>query len=169
VGNFDSSLNSSGDFSLILMLDVLEHMTDPVSALRYAVDLLAADGKLLITVPAFMSLWTGHDIINNHVTRYTEASFREMARGAGLQIESTRYFFHWLYPVKMARRAVEQVLGGEPRLARVPPRWVNAPLYWFSLLDNRAFSSLPLPFGTSLLVFASKGIGETDDSSKTNR
>jgi 2-polyprenyl-3-methyl-5-hydroxy-6-metoxy-1,4-benzoquinol methylase len=106
IGNFDRSLNLSGGHSLILMLDVLEHLTDPVSALRYALELLAADGKLLITVPAFNSLWTNHDIINNHVTRYTRASFRQMAHGAGLQIENSRYFFHWLYPVKMASRVV---------------------------------------------------------------
>jgi len=169
VGNFDRNLNLSGEFSLILMLDVLEHLIDPVSALRYALDLLAADGKLLITVPAFNSLWTNHDIINNHVTRYTKASFRQMARGAGLRIESFRYFFHWLYPVKMASRMVERMLGSDPTPARVPPRWVNAPLYWFSLLENRACFSLSLPFGSSLLVFGSKGTEETQDSSRTNR
>jgi len=160
VGNFDRSLNLNGDYALILMLDVLEHLTDPASALRYALELLAADGKLLITVPAFNSLWTNHDIINHHLTRYTKASFRQMAQGTGLEIESCRYFFHWLYPVKMASRVVERMLGSEPRPARVPPHWINTPLYWFSLLENRACSRLPLPFGSSLMIFGSAGLGE---------
>jgi SAM-dependent methyltransferase len=155
VGSFDRSLNLSGAYSLILMLDILEHLTDPASALRYALELLAADGRLLITVPAFNSLWTNHDTINNHVTRYTKASFRQMAHGTGLQIDSSQYFFHWLHPVKMASRLVERMLGREPRPAQVPRGWVNTPLYWFSFLDNKIFSNLPLPFGSSLLIFGS--------------
>jgi 2-polyprenyl-3-methyl-5-hydroxy-6-metoxy-1,4-benzoquinol methylase len=159
VGNFDRNLNLKGGYSLILMLDVLEHLTDPASALRYALELLGADGKLLITVPAFTALWTNHDIINNHVTRYTKASFRQMAHGTGLQIEGCRYFFHWLHPVKMASRVVERILGSEPKPAQVPPRWVNTPLYWLSYLDSKSFSHLPLPFGSSLLIFGGPSSG----------
>ena len=110
---------------------------------------------MLITVPAFNSLWTNHDTINNHVARYTKASFRQMAHGTGLQIESSQYFFHRLHAVKMENRMVERMLGSEPQPVRVPPRWVNTPLYWFSFLDNKIFSNLPLPFGSSLLIFGS--------------
>ncbi len=168
VGNFDRSLNLSGAYSLILMLDVLEHLTDPASAIRYALELLAADGRVLITVPAFNSLWTNHDNINNHVTRYTKASFRQMAHGTGLLIDSSQYFFHWLYPVKMASRVVERILEREPRPAQVPRRWVNTPLYWFSLLDNKISSNLPLPFGSSLLIFGSARSGASPNSTRMN-
>lgn len=69
------------DYSLILMLDVLEHLEDPVGALQHAVDLLTPEGTLLITVPAFMALWTNHDVLNHHLTRYTKRSFSNVARG----------------------------------------------------------------------------------------
>jgi len=164
VGNFDQSLNLSTDFSLILMLDVLEHMTDPVSALRFALELLAPEGKLLVTVPAFNILWTNHDTINNHVTRYTKASFRETARRAGLQVETDRYFFHWLFPVKMVSRVAERMVRSEPRPPRVPPVWVNKPLYWFSMLENKTCSNLPLSFGSSLLVLGSRAVTTSDSS-----
>ena len=160
VGDFDRSLNLSGGYSLILMLDVLEHLIDPAAALRYALELLGTDGKLLITVPAFNSLWTNHDTINNHLARYTKASFRQMAHHTGLQIESSQYFFHWLHPVKMASRMIERMLGSEPQPVRVPARWVNSLLYWFSFLDNKIFFNLPLPFGSSLLIFGSAEPGK---------
>lgn len=156
VGNFDPSLPLDGDFGLILMLDVLEHMHDPVAALRFALSKLDSDGKLLITVPAFNTLWTNHDVINHHVTRYTKSSFREVAREAGVFVEADRYFFHWLFPIKAARRMAERVLGSKPTPAQAPPEWINRTLYRFSLLENQVSSILPLPFGSSLLVFGSR-------------
>jgi 2-polyprenyl-3-methyl-5-hydroxy-6-metoxy-1,4-benzoquinol methylase len=161
VGTFDRSLNLSKRFSIILMLDVLEHMSDPVSALRFALELLQPGGKLLITVPAFNALWTNHDTINNHLTRYTKASFRDTACQAGLQIERARYFFHWLFPVKMVSRVVESMFRSEPRPPRVPPVWINNPLYLFSMLENKVCSSLPVPFGSSLLVLGAKAEAKT--------
>jgi 2-polyprenyl-3-methyl-5-hydroxy-6-metoxy-1,4-benzoquinol methylase len=37
------------------MLDVLEHLEDPVAALRHALGLLAPEGTMIITVPAFLA------------------------------------------------------------------------------------------------------------------
>jgi SAM-dependent methyltransferase len=156
VGNFDPTLKLNTNFGLILMLDVLEHMRDPTTALRYALTLLAPNGKILITVPAFQSLWTSHDVLNEHIARYTKRTFRSVARDAGLQIESDNYFFHWLFPVKMLTRISENILGSRPRPPRLPPRRINQALYWFSLLENRALSGGRLPFGSSLLVFGSR-------------
>ena len=47
--------------SLVLMMDVLEHVDDDVGLLRAYSRNLPADGQLLITVPAFQFLWSGHD------------------------------------------------------------------------------------------------------------
>jgi len=167
IGDFNPNLGLSRDFSLILMLDVLEHLADPVSALKYALELLAPQGKVLITVPAFNWLWTNHDIINLHHSRYTKTSLRTLARHAGLQIELERYFFNWLFPVKIATGAIERMLNSRPRLPRVPSPWVNKALYWFSVLENSAFSVLPLPWGSSLLMFGSKDTLKADVSTDT--
>lgn len=156
VGNFDSSLGLSGDFNLILMLDVLEHMDDPVTALQFALSRLARDGKLLITLPAFNALWTNHDVINHHVTRYTKSSFKEISDQAGICVEVDRYFFHWLFPMKAACRVAEAVFGSEPKPTRVPRPWINNALYRLSLLENKVSSVSPLPFGSSLLILGSK-------------
>ncbi len=74
VGTFDECLRLDGQFSLILMLDVLEHMPEPVRAIRYALHLLDPGGILLITVPAFTLLWTTHDTITLHEEEFSEIS-----------------------------------------------------------------------------------------------
>src|SRR5215472_120091 len=43
VRRFDRSFNAGRHYSLILMLDVLEHLEDPVEALKHAMDLLTAE------------------------------------------------------------------------------------------------------------------------------
>jgi SAM-dependent methyltransferase len=45
-------LSSTGEvFDVVVLADVLEHLDDPSSILKMAVDLLAPDGRLLVTVP----------------------------------------------------------------------------------------------------------------------
>ncbi len=46
------TLSTAGEvFDVVVMADVLEHLEDPASILKIAVDLLAPDGRLLVTVP----------------------------------------------------------------------------------------------------------------------
>jgi len=156
VGAFDRSFQPGKRYSLILMLDVLEHLPDPEEALHHALSLLEPNGTLFATVPAFRSLWTNHDVLNAHFTRYTKQSFRELARRAGLRVETERYFFQWMFPAKLAARAGERLFRLQPKPPVVPPRWVNAALYMLSRLEERTLGSLPCPFGSSLMVMGSK-------------
>ncbi len=156
VGPFDDTFQPGKQYSLILMLDVLEHLQDPVGALRHALQLLAPGGTLLVTVPAFRLLWTNHDVINQHFTRYTKSSFREVARQAGLRIETERYWFQWLFPLKLAQRVAEQFFALQRTLPNIPPRWVNESLFLLSRLEQKTLSVLPVPFGSSLMVVARK-------------
>src|SRR5690606_16997046 len=67
---FDRSFRPERSFARILMLDVLEHLDDARSAIEHVHDLLQPGGKFYCTVPAFRSLWTNHDVLNQHVTRF---------------------------------------------------------------------------------------------------
>jgi len=157
VAPFDERFRPGKRYALILMLDVLEHMPEPARALRHALTLLEPGGTFLATVPAFNALWTTHDDINHHYTRYTRRSFRALAREGGLRVDLERYFFHWTVPAKLAARAAEAVLRPEPTPPRVPPRWVNEPLYALSRLEARVLGPLRLPFGSSLMVVGGAG------------
>ena len=154
---FDARFRPGKHYGVILMLDVLEHLDDPQGALRHAVDLLADDGALVVTVPAFRSLWTSHDDLNHHYTRYTKRSFRPLAAEAGLAIDQARYFFHWTCAAKLAVRVKERLWQREPRPEAVPAAVVNRALYALSMFEQQTIGRLPLPIGTSLLVVGRKG------------
>lgn len=149
---FDDTFRPGRCYALILLLDVLEHMADPLSCLRRAVELLEPRGRAIVTVPALPALWTSHDELNQHFARYTRRSLDDLAWRAGARVELSRYFFQWVVPLKVAVRWKEAILRPEPRSPRIPPRWLNAALQGLSRLEQRTVSRMPIPFGSSLLA-----------------
>jgi SAM-dependent methyltransferase len=150
LGPFDDSFTPDGKFDLILMLDVLEHMPDARQALARAASLLTPGGKLVITVPAFNALWTNHDRINQHRTRYTRPMLRDEAASAGFVLEESFYCFHWMIPAKLAVRAIEALGWGSEGPAEIPSPAVNALALRLSLIEQRWLGPLRLPVGSSL-------------------
>lgn len=157
IGPFDQSFQPEKPYSLILMLDVLEHLENPIAALAHATDLLAPGGVMVVTVPAFMSLWTAHDVLNRHFTRYTKGTFREVADRAGFQIQHERYFCHWTFPAKLAVRIRESIVHPAPQPPKIPGFWINETLFWLSRVEQKTLKVLPVPFGSSLLVVGGRG------------
>jgi SAM-dependent methyltransferase len=80
-------------FDLITMWHFLEHDYDPLRSLRYARDLLAADGRLVIEVPRLDSVtfrlygdrWPGLQA-PQHTALYTRASLLAAVEAAGLAV-----------------------------------------------------------------------------------
>jgi SAM-dependent methyltransferase len=157
IGPFDPSFQPGHRFSLVPMLDVLEHLSDPVGAMRRARELLEPAGLVVVTLPALRALWTRHDELNHHRTRHTRRTLREVASAAGVRFREERYFFHWMVPAKLAVRAKEAVLRSEPSVPAVPAAWVNRALFGLSRLEQRTLGRWPLPLGGSLLAV---GAGE---------
>jgi SAM-dependent methyltransferase len=156
VAAFDESFLPGKKYSLILMLDVLEHLSDPVSALCHAGSLLAPDGSVVCTVPAFQFLWTNHDLLNHHFTRYSKRSFRSLSRLAGFEIRYDHYFFQWLFFAKILVRLKEKVFPRTPTVPRIPSTWINKSLFHVTWAEYRLLRRFSVPFGSSLLVIGRK-------------
>ena len=154
--SFDQNFWPPHKYSLILMLDVLEHIQDPIGALRHAGELLEPNGMLVITVPAFMTLWTNHDVLNHHFTRYTKGGLRQLTASAGLRIIEARYFFHWLYVAKFIVHIFEHAFHPESKLPHVPRAGINRLLYTISRAEQKMFSKLPVPIGSSLIAIVER-------------
>jgi 2-polyprenyl-3-methyl-5-hydroxy-6-metoxy-1,4-benzoquinol methylase len=152
VAPFDASFQPGKKYDLVLMLDVLEHLDWPEQALRQALSLLKRGGLVLVTVPAFRVLWTQHDRLNEHRTRFTKRTFDRVAQASGMKIVSSRYFFIWLFAAKLAVRAAEAFLPANPRIPKIPSPAVNALLYRLSCIEEKLTRLLPIPIGSSLLV-----------------
>jgi 2-polyprenyl-3-methyl-5-hydroxy-6-metoxy-1,4-benzoquinol methylase len=156
VSNFDATFQPGKQYSLILLLDVLEHLSNPNSCLRRSEELLDSTGILLMTVPAFTSLWTTHDDLNRHFARYTKQSFLELISLTSLRIQDLRFFFHWTFPVKFFIHCKEKYFQTDPVIPKVPSPSVNALLFRLSIFEQKIFSATPLPFGSSLLAVCTK-------------
>lgn len=89
---------------LVLLMDVLEHVEDDVQLLRQYTESLPRDGLVVITVPAFQFLWSGHDVFLEHHRRYTRGMLNEVVTKAGLEVVRSRYFFGLLFPAVAALR-----------------------------------------------------------------
>lgn len=151
---FDASFEPGRRYSLILFLDVLEHLDRPEEALRAAAGLLDEGGAILITVPAFQQLWTRHDDLNRHRTRYTKRTLTELLNPTGLEALDARYLFHSLAAAKLMVRAWERIASGEPRAPRVPGSLLNRGLELACDWEARVLGPIRLPFGSSLMMLA---------------
>jgi SAM-dependent methyltransferase len=68
-----------GDFPLVLLLDVLEHIAaDEEFLVGSVLPRLARGGVLIASVPAYPSLYSEHDRMLHHHRRYRPASFIEL-------------------------------------------------------------------------------------------
>ena len=153
---FDSNFRSDKKYGLLVMLDVLEHMDNPNEALECARDLLEEKGALLLTVPAFQSLWTNHDVINHHKLRYRRETLFPILQKAGFKVVESHYWYQWTVPVKFALGILQKLRSSEPKLPQVPPVWLNKILYGVSRLEQKTIGATSFPLGSTLMTFCTK-------------
>src|SRR5438128_9946983 len=85
----------SGSFDLATSLDVIEHLEDDLGALRELRRVVTPGGCLLVTVPAYQWLWSGHDEVNHHYRGYTRRSLRVVGEQGGWKQVGAAYL-RWL-------------------------------------------------------------------------
>lgn len=95
-------------FDLAASLDVIEHLEDDLAALRELRRVVAPGGSLLVTVPAYQWLWSGHDEINHHFRRYTRRSLQRAGEQAGWHQVRTTYFNSLLLPAAIMLRVLDR-------------------------------------------------------------
>ena len=157
LGPFDATFRPDEPFDLVLFLDVLEHLDDPVASLTRARELLRRGGRVFVSVPAFPLLWTRHDALNHHRRRYTKATLAAHAAAAGLRMEWARYGFVSVGLAKLLVRAKESVLTGPPAPPGLPPTPINTLARLVATVDLAASEIIPFPFGSSLFAVLSTG------------
>lgn len=116
-------------FDFAVSLDVIEHLEDDLAALTELRRTIVPGGVLLVTVPAYQWLWSGHDEINQHHRRYSRRSLQRVAEAAGWRQERTTHFNSLLLPAAIVLRLLDR-LSKKPTESSldlwVPP----APLNW---------------------------------------
>lgn len=153
-GPLDASYQPEHRFGLVLALDVIEHLADPHAFLDHVRRVIAPGGWFVATVPAFRALWTAHDDLNEHVTRYRRGEFASLVAAHGLAVTHARYFFVSLAAAKLLVRALEKVRRPRPRPPRVPTAPVNAILEAACRAEQALLGRHAPWFGSSLLLVA---------------
>ena len=97
-------------FDLICMFDVLEHIEQDTETLIALRQLLAKDGRILVTVPAYQWLYGAHDEFLHHKRRYSLTRLRKMFVVAGLQPAKITYFNTFLFPLAVMARLRDKLL-----------------------------------------------------------
>ena len=142
-----------GEFDLVCLLDVVEHIDDDISALSRAGKLLRPGGRLLVTVPAYQWLWSAHDESHHHHRRYTESMLRQHAAEASLVVEKAGYFNTLLFPAIASARILGKLLPQKKHSdASMPPSWVNRTLTAIFGFEQHVIPEIMFPFGTSILA-----------------
>lgn len=139
-------------YDLIGLFDVLEHVEEDAIALYELSKYLNAKGKILITVPAFPSLWSKHDDRHHHFRRYTQSSLELVAQEAGLQVLYVSYFNTGLFPLAVVTRTVKRLLHLETPDDKLPGVFINTLLMYIFGLERHLLGRFRLPFGLSLLA-----------------
>ena len=145
-----------GRFDVIVALDVIEHFDDDIAGLRDISRLLAPDGQIVLTVPAYQWLWSGEDVISQHRRRYTKRTLLAACRAAGLELCYVSYFNLSILPavtaVIWARRLLAPQAQRHSNLRPTAP-WLNRTLHAVTDLEARWVGAerISLPAGASLV------------------
>lgn len=119
--------------NLVLFCDVLEHIEDDSETLSRVVAPLPIGAKILITVPAHMSLWSPHDVSHGHFRRYERHDLVALWQDLPLNCQLLSPFNWRLEPVARLVRWVSRERGKAPGPANTDlvllPRPVNRVLH----------------------------------------
>ncbi len=157
----DHPYHGSRRFDLVVALDVLEHVEEDKESLRSLATCLGVGGRLLVTVPAYQWLFSGHDRFHHHKRRYRLGSLAALAESAGLKVECAGYFNSLLFPPIAMARLISRVRGGESKSdATMPGHFTNRLLTLVFGFESRLIPHMGFPFGTSIyLIATAKGAG----------
>jgi SAM-dependent methyltransferase len=130
----------AAEADVLLMMDVLEHVSDDRGLLARLVGAIRPGAHLLLTVPADMALWSAHDVSFGHYRRYDRAGLEALWQGLPVSSRLRSYFNSRLYWVIRAMRAWNRLRGHASGEAGtdfwMPAPWANRRLE--SLLSGEA-------------------------------
>lgn len=94
----------------VICLDVLEHIEDDRAFIKLINKKLIKGGVCLITVPAFMALWSSEDVEAGHFRRYKCEDLEKIAEAGGFDVIYINYFMSFLYlPILLFRVGLEKL------------------------------------------------------------
>lgn len=144
-------------FDLITALDVIEHVDQDIDSLKAMHSKLVSGGMAVITVPAYMFLWSSFDELNEHKRRYTLPELNAKLVEAGFTVEKISYFNTLLFPIVYVVRMLNNLLkrDGSSEID-MPSKPLNFILKAIFGIEKYLLKYVNLPFGVSIIAVARK-------------
>ena len=162
---------ADSSFDVVTAMDIIEHIDDDKAAASEIFRVLKPGGRLLVTVPAFSSLWSEHDEALHHFRRYTTPHLKDLFQRVGLSVDKLSYTVTTLFaPIWVYRqlsnvfrhKLFSRLLLGKPSSGEKQANLVNfsgpvnTALLALSQWETRLVHSRSLPFGVSVVCIAHK-------------
>lgn len=123
--------------AVVVMMDVLEHLKEDHAMLDEIKERSAGENYFFITVPAFMSLWSGHDVYLEHYRRYTASSLRKLLQASHYKVRDLYYFYGSIFPAVWLVRQIK------PKNSKADSDMKPAGTLVNSLLQTLCYIELP--------------------------
>lgn len=158
VGSVNALPFRDAAFAAIFSADVLCHRNvDERAALAQFHRCLAADGVLVLNLPAYRWLLSRHDAAVDNVRRYTRRSAAALLRRAGFRTVYASYWNTVLFPLMVITRKLLPAPGGATSDVRLYPPAVEAICRVATGVERALLRrGFRLPFGGSIVAIAAK-------------
>ncbi|MGC9070746.1 MAG: class I SAM-dependent methyltransferase [Elusimicrobiales bacterium] len=150
VGDIEKGIKTYNKYDVVILSDVVEHTDTPNTIIRNALLLLKENGICIVFVPAFMFLWSWHDVINFHKKRYTLCELERLLVSQGLDVVFSSYWNFFSFFPTFIVRIFKKVLGIKtPDFYSFSP-FLNSFIIFLLRFENLLIKKgFKMPFGVS--------------------
>jgi len=128
----------------------LEHIKDDGLAIQNIRNMLTINGRVVLTVPAHMWLWSEEDEVSNHFKRYELDDIKKLLIDNGFLITYASNFFISIIPLlylRTKRKSLDEI--------KINPI-INFILFKISIFENKLLKFLSFGVGGSIILVAEK-------------
>lgn len=136
----------------IILLDVLEHISNPIEFLSVAILNGKENGVVIINVPAYQWLYSKYDLYVGHIKRYNKGDIEKLMKGANLEIVKIQYWGALLIPIAILRKFLHANKKEDVIKSGFKPPGKLGEFFLRTLMKIELAIPFSLPFGTSLIA-----------------
>lgn len=110
---FDLNQQLTGKYEMVIMLDVLEHITEDRNFFETALKYLKPGGRIVVGVPAHQHLYSKYDRLVGHVRRYEKEQLLELFNSSGIVGSKVDFWGLTLLPLLRLRKSYLNFISDE--------------------------------------------------------
>jgi len=151
------SIEPRSEFDFVLLLDTIEHIQDDRQFVDQVCKMLKPEGILIMTVPAYQSLWSQVDSQSGHFRRYEKKDLSEFTLRPHSKLNLVRafYFYATTLPLYLLTRKLAKV-SFRSNSEQKPSPLINFVLKALLRFEHHFLTPLNFPFGSSLFAVFKK-------------